>query len=171
MEVPCERCVAIQATYYKKTRGPGCWGCSKCKTKCSAAAPWEARKSRGKKGEGLEGLTPLMMMTVDEEVMGLLRRLVGALERGVEALEAMESRYQKMDEQEREYKRMDKQGWVEKADKSEENEEEDEEDEEEKAEGVNGVEMEMGMEIVEKGMEKGMDEEMGEAVEGMQVEE
>ena len=23
MEVPCQRCVAIQATCYKKTRGPG----------------------------------------------------------------------------------------------------------------------------------------------------
>ena len=33
-------------------------------------------------------------VTTDEEVMGLLRRLVGALERGVEVLEAMESRYQ-----------------------------------------------------------------------------
>jgi len=43
--------------------------------------------------------------------------------------------------------------------------------EEEKVEGVTGVETEMGMEIVEKGMEKGMDEEMGEAVEGMEVEE
>ena len=171
MEVPCKQCVAIQATCYKKMRGPGCWGCSKRKMKCSMAAPQEARKSRGKKGEGLEGLPPLMMMTVDEEVMGLLRRLVGALERGAEALEAMESRYQKMDEWEREYKRMDKQGWVEKVDESEEDEEEDEEDEEEKAEGVTGAETEMGMEIVEKGTEKGMDEEMGEAVEGMQVEE
>ena len=56
--------------------------------------------------------------TVDKEVMGLLR-LVGALERGAEALEATESRYQKMDEWEREYKRMDKQGWVENADEEE----------------------------------------------------
>ena len=69
--------------------------------------------------------------TVDKEVMGLLR-LVGALERGAEALEATESRYQKMDEWEREYKRMDKQGWVENA------------DEEEKVEGVTGVETERG---------------------------
>jgi len=62
---------------------------------------------------------------------------------------------------------MDEQGWVEKVDKEEEDEEEDEEDEEEKAEEANGAEMEMGMEVVEKGT----DEEMGEAVEGMQVEE
>jgi len=50
--------------------------------------------------------------------MGLLRRLVGVWERGVEVLEATES-YQKMDKQEKEYKRMDEQGWNEKADKSE----------------------------------------------------
>ena len=56
---------------------------------------------------------------------------------------------------------MDEQGCVEKVDKSEEDEEE---DEEEKAEGVTRVETEMGMELVEKGMEKGTDEEMGEAV-------
>jgi len=151
-------------------RGPGCWKCSKRKTKCSAAAPWEAGKSGGWKGEGSEGPPPLTTITVDEEVMGLLRRLVGALERGAEALEATESRYQKMDKREREYKRMDEQGWVEKADESEEDKEEDKEDEEEKAEGVTRAETEMGMEIVEKGMEKGMDEEKGEAVEGMEVE-
>jgi len=106
------------------------------------------------------------MLTVDKEVMGLLRRLVGALEKGVEALAATESRYQQMDKREREYKRMDEQGWVEKADESEE-----EEEEEEKAEGADGAGREMGMEIAEKGTEKGMDEEMGEAVEGMEVEE
>jgi len=169
MEVPC---VAIQATCYKKMQGPGCWGCSKRKTKCSAAAPWEAGKSGGKKGEGSEGPPPLTMLTIDEEVMGLLKRLVGALEKGAEALAATESCYQKMDKQEREYKRMDEQGWVEKAHKEEEDEEEDEEEEEEeKVEETNGAETEMGMEIAEKGMEKGTDEEMGEAVEGMQVEE
>jgi len=54
---------------------------------------------------------------------------------------------------------------------SEEDKEEDKEDKEEKAEGVTGAETEMGMEIAEKGMEKGTDEEMGEAVEGMKVEE
>ena len=135
MEVPCERCVAIQATCYKSMWGPGCWGYSKHKTKCSTAAPWEARKSRGKNGEGLEGPPPPMMITVNEEVMGLLRRLVGALERGAEALEAMESCYQKMDKQEKKYKRMDEQGWVEKVDKEEEDKEEDKEDKEEKAEG------------------------------------
>ena len=76
-----------------------------------------------------------------------------------------------MDEREREYKRMDKQGWVEKADEEEEDEVEDEdEEEEEKVEETNGAEMEMGMEIAEKGTEKGTDEEMGEAVEGMEVE-
>jgi len=111
-----------------------------------------------------------MTMTVDKEVMWLLRRLVRALERGVEVLEATKGCYQKMDEREREYKQMDEQGWNEKADKLEEDEEEDE-DEEEKTEGVTGVETEMGMEIAEKGTEKGTDEEMGEAVEGMQVEE
>jgi len=100
----------------------------------------------------------------------LLRRLVGVLERGVEVLEAMEGRYQKMDERERDYKRMDEQEWNEKADEEEEDEEEDE-DEEEKVEVVTRAEMEMGMEIAEKGTEKGMDEEMGEAVEGMEVEE
>jgi len=180
MEGPCQQCMAIQATCYRKTRGPGCWGCSKRKTKCSAAAPWEAGKSRGKKGEGSEGPPPPTTLTVDEEVMGLLRRLVGVLEKGAEALAATESRYQKMDEREREYKRMDKQGWVEKVDdeeedeeddEEEEDEEEDEEEEEEKAEGADGAGTEMGMEIVEKGMEKGMDEEMGEAAEGMEVEE
>jgi len=93
------------------------------------------------------------------------------LERGAEALEATESCYQKMDEWEREYKRMDKQGWAEKADEEEEDEEEDEEDEEEKVEGADRAGMEMGMEIAEKGTEKGTDEEMGEAVEGMEVEE
>ena len=123
MEVPCQRCVAIQATCYKKTQGPGCWGCSKRKTKCSAAAPQEAGKSRGQKGEGSEGLPPPTMITVDEEVMGLLRRLVGALEREAEALEVTGSCYQKMDEWEREYKRMDEQRWAEKADKLEEDEE------------------------------------------------
>ena len=61
----------------------------------------------------MEGPPPPMMITVNEEVMGLLRRLVGALERGAEALEVTESRYQKMDERERKYKRMDEQGWVE----------------------------------------------------------
>jgi len=95
---------------YKKTWGPGCWGCSKRKTKCSMAAPREAGKSRGKKGEGSGGLPPPTTLTVNEEVMGLLRRLVGALEKGAEALAVTESRYQKMDEREREYKRMDKQG-------------------------------------------------------------
>jgi len=89
------------------------------------------------------------------------------LEKGVEALAATESHYQKMDKREREYKRMDEQGWVEKADE----EEEEEEEEEEKVEGVDGAETEMGMEIAEKGTEKGMDEEMREAAEGMQVEE
>ena len=163
MEVPCQQCVAIQATCYKKTRGPGCWGCSKRKTKCSAAAPREAGKSGGKKGEGSGGPTTL---TVDEEVMGLLRRLVGVLEKGAEALAATESRYQKMDEREREYRRMDEEGLVEKADESEEDESEDEEEEEEKAEGADGA----GTEIAEKGTEKGTDEEMEEAVEGMQVE-
>jgi len=138
MEVPCQWCMAIQTTFYKKTWGPGCWGCSKCKTKCSAAAPREAGKNRGKKGEGSEGLPPPTMLTVDEEVMGLLRRLVGALEKGAEALAATESHYQKMDKWEREYKRMDKQGWVEKADKEEEDEEE-----EEKAEETNGAETEI----------------------------
>jgi len=171
MEVPYERCVAIQATCYKKMQGPGCWGCSKRKMKCSAAVPREAGKSRGKKGEGSEGPPPPTTITVDEEVMELLRRLVGVLGRGADALAAMESRYQKMDEWEREYKRMDEQGWVEKADESEEDEEEDKEDKEEKAEGVTGAETEMGMEIAEKGMDKGTDEEMGDAVEGMQVEE
>jgi len=172
MEVPCQRCVAIQATCYKKTRDPGCWGCSKRKTKCSAAAPREAGKNRGKKGEGSGGPPPPTTLAVDEEVMGLLRKLVGALEKGAEALAAMESCYQKMDEREREYKRMDEQGWEEKADKEEEDEEEDEEEEEEeKAEGADGAGTEMVMEIAEKGMEKGMDEEMGEAVEGMEVEE
>ena len=78
----------------QEEQGPGCWGCSKRKTKCSTAVPREAGKSGGKKGEGLEGPPPPMTMTVDEEVIGLLRRLVGALERGVEVLEAMESRYQ-----------------------------------------------------------------------------
>ena len=141
MEVPCQWCVAIQATCYKKTRSPGCWGCSKRKTKCSAAVPREAGKSGGKKGEGSEGLPPPTTLTIDEEVMGLLRRLVGALEKGVEALAAMESRSQKMDEREREYKRMDKQGWVEKADELEE----DEEEEEEKMEGEDGAGTEMGM--------------------------
>jgi len=167
MEVPCQRCVAIQATCYKKTRGPGCWGCSKRKTKCSAAAPREAGKNGGKKGEGSGGPTTL---AVDEEVMGLLRRLVGALEKGAEALAATERRYQEMDQREREYKRMDEQGWVEKADESEEDESEDEEEEEEKAEGADGAGTEMGVEIAEKGTEKGTDEEMEEAVEGMQVE-
>ena len=91
------------------------------------------------------------MLTVNEEVMGLLRRLVGALERGAEALAATESRYQKMDEQEREYKRMDERGWVEKADEEEEDKKEDEEEEEEeKAEGADRAGMEMGMEIAEK---------------------
>ena len=161
MEVPCQGCVAIQATCYKKTRGPSCWGCSKRKMKCSMAAPREARKSGGKKGEGSEGPPPPTTITVDKEVMGLLRRLVGVLERGAEALEATESCYQKMDEWEREYKRMDKQGWAEKAD----------EEEEEKAEGADGAGTEMGMEIAEKGMDKGTDEEMADAVEGMQVEE
>ena len=119
----------------------GCWGCSKRKTKCSAAAPREAGKNGGKKGEGSGGPPPLTTLAVDEEVMGLLRRLVGALEKGVEALAAMESRSQKMDEREREYKRMDKQGWVEKADELEE----DEEEEEEKMEGEDGAGTEMGM--------------------------
>jgi len=166
MEVPCEQCTAIKDICYKKMWGPGCWGCSKHKTKCSTAAPQEAGKSGGRKGEGSEGLPPPTTMTVDEEVMRLLRSLVGALERGVEALEATESHYQNMDEREREYRRMDKQGWVEKVDELEEDEEEDEEDKLEQVEEVTGVEMEMGMEIAEKGMEKGMDEEMGEAVEG-----
>ena len=104
--------------------------------------------------------------------MGLLRRLVGVLEKGAEALAATESHYQKMDEWERKYKRMDEQGWVEKADELEEDElEDEEEEEEEKAEGADGVGTEMGMEIVEKGTEKGTDEEMREAAEGMQVEE
>jgi len=123
MGVPCQRCVAIQATCYKKTRGPGCWGCSKRKTKCSTAAPQEAGKNRGKKGEGSGGPPPPTTLAVDEEVMGLLRRLVGALEKGEEALAATESRYQKMDKREREYKKMDEQGWVEKADEEEEEEE------------------------------------------------
>jgi len=135
IEVTCQWCVAIQATCYKKMCGPGCWGCSKRKTKCSVAAPQEAGKSRGKKGEGSEGPPPPTTITIDEEVMGLLRRLVGALERGAEALEAMESCYQKMDKQEKKYKRMDEQGWVEKVDKEEEDKEEDKEDKEEKAEG------------------------------------
>jgi len=148
--------MAIQATCYKKMRGPGCWGCSKRKTKCSTAAPQEAGKSRGKKGEGSEGPPPLTTITIDEEVMRLLRRLVGALERGAEALAATESCYQKMDKQEREYKRMDEQGWVEKVDESEEDEEE---EEEEKVQGADGAGTEMGMEIVEKGMEKGTDED------------
>jgi len=134
--------------------------------KCSAAAPREAGKSGGKKGEGSEGPPPPTMLTVDKEVMGLLRRLVGVLEKGAEALAATESRYQQMDEREREYKRMDEQGWVEKADELEE----DESEEEEKAEGADGAGTEMGMEIAEKGTEKGTDEEMGEAAEGMQVE-
>jgi len=61
-----------------------------------------------------------------------------------------------MDKQEREYKRMDEQGWVEKVDESEEDEEE---EEEEKVQGADGAGTEMGMEIVEKGMEKGTDED------------
>ena len=170
MEVPCKWCMAIKATCHKKTWGPGCWGCSKRKMKCSAAVPWEAGKSGGWKGERSEGPPPPTIITVDEEVMGLLRRLVGVLKRGVEVLEATEGRYQKMDEWEKEYKRMDEKGWNEKADESEEDDEEDK-DKEEKVEGVTRVEMEMGIEIVEKGMEKGTDEEMGEAVEGMEVEE
>jgi len=151
MEVPCQQCMAIKAICYKKMQGPGCWGCSKCKTKCSAAAPWEARKSGGRKGEGSEGPPPPTMMTVDEEVMGLLRRLAGALERGVEVLEAMEGRYQRMDKWERDYQKMDKQEWDEKAEESEEDEEEDKEG---KVEEVTRAETEMGMEIAEKGTEK-----------------
>jgi len=96
------------------------------------AAPREAGKSRGKKGEGSEGPPPPTTLTINEEVMGLLRRLVGALEKGAEALAATESCYQQMDKQEREYKRMDKQGWVEKVDEEEEDEEEDKEEEEKK---------------------------------------
>jgi len=98
---------------------------------------------------------------------GVAEEVGGGIGEGAEALAATESCYQKMDKREREYKRMDKQGWVEKADE----EEEDEEEEEEKAEGVDRAGTEMGMEIAEKGMEKGTDEEMGEAVEGMEVEE
>jgi len=71
-------------------------------------------------------------LTVNKEVMGLLRRLVGALEKGAEALAATESCYQKMDKREREYKRMDEQGWVEKAEEEEDEEEEEEEKAEEK---------------------------------------
>jgi len=177
MEVPCQRCVAIQATCYKKTQGPGCWGCSKRKTKCSVATPLEAGKSGGKKGEGSEGPPPPTTLTVDEEVMGLLRRLVGALERRAEALAATESRYQKMDERERSTRGwMSRDGWK-KRTREEEDEEEDgeeeeeEEEEEEKAEGADRAGTEMGMEIAEKGTEKETDEEMGEAAEGMQVEE
>jgi len=105
----------------------------------------------GRKEKGRGGPPPPTMLTVDEEVMGLLRRLVGALEKGAEALAVTESRYQKMDEREREYKRMDEQGWVEKEDEEEEDESEDEEEEEEeKAEGADRAGMEMGMEIAEK---------------------
>ena len=87
------------------------------------------------------------MMTVDEEVMGLLRRLAGALERGVEVLEAMEGRYQRMDKWERDYQKMDKQEWDEKAEESEEDEEEDKEG---KVEEVTRAETEMGMEIARR---------------------
>jgi len=125
VEVPCEQCMAAGAICYKKMQGPGCWQCSKRKSKCSAAAPWETGRSRGWRGEGLEGLSPPAMVTIDEEVMGLLRQLVGALERGVEVLEAMEDHYRRMGE------------WV-WDDKVEESEEDKEEDEEENTEG--GVE-------------------------------
>jgi len=45
-------------------------------------------KSGGKKGEGSEGPPPPMTLTIDEDVMGLLRRLGGALEKGAEAVRA-----------------------------------------------------------------------------------
>ena len=54
---------------------------------------------------------------------------MGALEKGVEALAATESCYQKMDEREKEYQRMEETGWAEKVDKSEEDKLEEEEEE------------------------------------------
>jgi len=130
MEVPCEWCVAIKAICYKKMRGPGCWGCSKHKMKCSAAAPWEAGKSGGTGSD--RGLLP------EDGQVG-----EGLPEDGQAGVD----------------------------EKVEESEEDEEEDEEEKAEEVTGAETEMGMEIAEKGTEKEADEEMGEIVEGMEIEE
>jgi len=85
--------------------------------------------------ERSEGPPPPAMVTVNKEVMGLLRRLVGALERVVEVLEVMEGHYKKMDKQELD----------EKVDESNEDEEE---DEEEKMEGnmEGGAEEVMGVE-------------------------
>jgi len=102
---------------------------------------------------------------VNKEVMGLLRRLVGAMEREVEVLE----------ETEYHYRRMEMETYDDKGDESDEDEEEDEEEKVKENTGggveeVTRVEMEMEMEIAEKGAEKGVDEEMGEEVEGMEVE-
>ena len=70
---------------------------------------------------------------------GLLKRLVGALERGVEVLEEMEYCY----------RRMEIEMYDEKGTESEEDEEEDMEEGAEEATGAD-TELKMGMEIVEK---------------------
>jgi hypothetical protein len=83
MAKPCERCVATKATCYRKARGPGCWGCSQRKVRCSAVT--EREREAGGSGGG-EGLAPPGKVELDEEVVGLLRRLVEGVEKGVEEI-------------------------------------------------------------------------------------
>ena len=101
MEVPGEQCLAAQAICYKKRWGPGCWQCSQRKVKRSIAAPLETGKGEGQKGEGSEGPPPSAMVAVNEEMVGFLRRLVEALERGVDVLEAMEDHYMRIGDERR----------------------------------------------------------------------
>ena len=97
-----------------------------------------------------EGLPPLAMVAVGEEVVGFLRRLVVAVEKGVMVLEATEERYQMMEELGGELK------------------EDIEEDTEEEVEEVKGAETEtkMAMEVMEEGAEKKTETE--EIIEEMQ---